>query len=283
MLLPIEPAATEVIERNHELDIPLPKHPHVTLKTTDRPLVVIGDVHGCLEELRELIDTVHNIEPTCMLLFCGDLINKGPSSLETLRYVRNLCPMMALSVRGNHEDYVIDRWLKWQRSPGKQQRPIKKFAWSVDLREDEVQWLMELPYTISIPHASAIIVHAGLLPGIPLTSQKVWDMTEMRDIMCLETGELCAIKERNATAWASLWKGPKHVYFGHDAKRRLQQHPFATGLDTSCVRGCELTAMFLTGDKQLLHVTAKRAYKKKKCLLDEDNSVTVGMDDNRVL
>ena len=107
-----------------------------------------------------------------------------------------------------------------------------------------------------MPELQAVVVHAGLLAGVPLAEQPRNLLINMRSIT--PTGE--PSKRIDAgVPWGSRWPGPEHVYFGHDAVRGLQRHPFATGLDTGCVYGRTLTAIILP-ENRLVSVPARRAY-----------------------
>ena len=68
---------------------------------------MIGDVQGCFDELQELLALI-KFDPNCdQLWFCGDLIARGPKSLETLLFVKSLGPA-ALTVLGNHDLNFLD-------------------------------------------------------------------------------------------------------------------------------------------------------------------------------
>jgi predicted phosphodiesterase len=77
----------------------------------DCAIFIIGDVHGCLDELEELLQAAKmevngkNILP----IFVGDLANKGPHNSATIRKIRGL---HAYAVRGNHDEaYSISAYL----------------------------------------------------------------------------------------------------------------------------------------------------------------------------
>ena len=77
-----------------------------------------------------------------------------------------------------------------------------------------------------------------MVAGVPVEKQEREHLIAMRSI----TADGRPSKRIEGTPWAALWTGPEHAVFGHDAIRALQQHALATGLDTGCVYGRELTA-----------------------------------------
>jgi hypothetical protein len=273
-----------LVDRHYRVHQTLPRpttaHREISV-SVGGSVLVIGDVHGCLDELLELVDEAveqnGGVEFEYVVLV-GDLVNKGPSSAKVVWHVRETKGW--LCVRGNHDDGALLAALGNERTKSK-----RRYEWVKDLSDDDVFWLSELPYTIRIcfeneggTHGSAVegkdsrafvVVHAGLVPGIELENQTIRDMITLRNVVVREKTEGILSEndpqlpqeetDRRLVAWACEWKGPGHAIFGHDARRGLQLHEHATGLDTGCCYGKELTGIILP-PRRLLQVKARRVY-----------------------
>lgn len=243
--------------------LPLPSQTIQLLSEEDiggRDLLIIGDVHGCCDELEQLCQTNDiNKENTCVV-FVGDLVNKGPKSAQVVEFVmRNGW----YSVRGNHDEVCL---LELKQCRENERAPSSKYAWTTELTKIVQEWLQDLPYAIHIPSRSIIVVHAGLLPGVPLEEQHLDVFLHMRCVKQTEaewTWTQSYVEDKEHRLWGEAWPGPEHVYFGHDARRLFQQHQYATGLDTACVYGAQLTGIYPLG-KQVIKVKSHNYTKKTK-------------------
>lgn len=214
--------------------------------------LVVGDLHGCREELEDLLEE-SGWAAGDQLVSVGDLVAKGPDSKGVLRLFREL---RGLAVRGNHDHHCLRWWLaKRAGEPLPNLRPThRRVAEALD--EDDWDWLSALPLWLELDAHEALVVHAGLLPDVPLKEQEPSDLMNMRSI--LDDGTATRRYEEG-TPWASLWPGPRLVVFGHDAVRGLQLHPHAIGLDTGCVYGGWLTGVWLP-ERDLVSVPARSSY-----------------------
>jgi hypothetical protein len=213
--------------------------------------IVIGDVHGCARELDRLLDRCELARGDRVVLV-GDLVNKGPDSLTV---VRRCLEIGAEAVLGNHDDLLL-RCIaaRRRRDDDEFPDPVRKLARK--LSDEHIGWLEQLPLFLPLPAHSILVVHAGLRPGRAPEHEERTNLLTMRSIRADGSGSK---RIEEGVPWASLWTGPDHVLFGHDAVRGLQEWPFATGLDTGCVYGRQLTAMLLPG-RRLVSVAAKKVY-----------------------
>ncbi len=117
----------------------------------------IGDIQGCFDALRRLLDSISFDPGVDRLWFAGDLINRGPQSLDTLRFVRGLGDR-ALTVLGNHDLH----WLAVAHGGRRGRRDTLDELQQAPDRDELVDWLRRQP----LLHAEGrtVLVHAGLVP-----------------------------------------------------------------------------------------------------------------------
>jgi bis(5'-nucleosyl)-tetraphosphatase (symmetrical) len=118
----------------------------------------VGDVQGCHDELQELLSRAAFDRSRDRLWFVGDLVNRGPKSLEVLRFVRELGER-AVTVLGNHDLHLVTQHEGFER--GHEDDSFGDVLAAADARE-LVAWLRTRPM-MHVEGAYAM-VHAGLLP-----------------------------------------------------------------------------------------------------------------------
>lgn len=212
----------------------------------------MGDVHGCLDELKALLSHVgfrQQGRSNDALVLAGDLVSKGPYSAGVVAAARKLG---ALSVRGNHDDSAIEAWRAYQRGEKSADEDVD---WVRGLTAEDAEWMQQQPFTLRL-RDSLCVVHGGLVPGVKLKKQSLQDIYTMRDVIRRNSGWVASANHTDkGCPWGKEWRGrpmARHVIFGHDAKRRLQLYSLATGLDTGCVYGGRLSAVVVPPRPPLL-------------------------------
>ena len=245
----------------------------------------IGDVQGCFDELRQLLEEMDFEKKKDRLWFVGDLVNRGPKSLDVLRFARDLGDR-AIVVLGNHDLHLVSEHEGFDTA-----RKGDTFddVLNAPDRKELVDWLRSRP----MMHAEGghAMVHAGLLPrwsvakGVLLGKEvhsaltglhyreflknmygskpdewsdalARWDrlrvivnaMTRLR--FCTREGKMdLGAKGKTPppgyVAWYALRKDKEAIVCGHWSALGLRLAPKLLALDSGCVWGGKLTALRL--------------------------------------
>lgn len=193
----------------------------------ERRLVFVGDIHGCADELKKLLKRVDFDEQKDHLIAVGDVISKGPKNAEVLD---ELIRLEATSVRGNHEDRILDIA---PRILGSDEPELVTELASNGADKDKdflrrlsthhLKYLRAMPLVLRIPplprahHATSkatspiaeeiLVVHAGLVPAVPLAKQKPYYVMNMRS-MHTRTHEPmvdASSKKSRTRPWHEIW------------------------------------------------------------------------------
>jgi len=131
-------------------------------------IYAVGDLQGCLTPLQRLLDQVHFDPATDRLWLVGDLVNRGPESLESLRFVRGLGEA-AITVLGNHDLHLLAIHQGVHRVRRKD--TVQPILDAPD-RDALMHWLRHRPLMHHDPHIQWTLLHAGLPPQ--------WDLETAR-------------------------------------------------------------------------------------------------------
>ncbi|MGR9044591.1 MAG: symmetrical bis(5'-nucleosyl)-tetraphosphatase [Gammaproteobacteria bacterium] len=131
-------------------------------------IYAIGDLQGCYDDLLRLLDAIRFNENTDQLWFAGDLVNRGPKSLETLRFVKSLGDA-AITVLGNHDLHLLAT--AYSIRPERKKDSLSQVLDAPD-RDELLDWLRHCP--LLHYNDDFCLVHAGLPPQ--------WDFETAREM-----------------------------------------------------------------------------------------------------
>lgn len=251
------------------------KNPTTGLLLNHERYMVIGDVHGCYDELLLLLNRYHDGRH---VVYVGDLVDKGPRPHRVMELAKLNRSTVAL---GNHEENHIryaaheDRRCETgKKNPMKRDQEFKDTHRKIMDSPMKLRKFMEkMPHFVRLQGIGpggrdVVVVHGGLLPGHTPESMDAKKIVRCRQLKKIEDRYTFAtLMESEETPglphWTDLYQGKDYVLFGH--------HPFinppiknrTVGLDTGCVYGNRLTAMLLP-EMQIVQVQARREYLKKE-------------------
>src|SRR5215510_10072433 len=193
--------------------------------------IVVGDIHGCYDELTDLLDKV-KLKKADRVVSVGDLITKGPKSREVLDLF--MTDDRFSTVIGNHDLILRRHW----NGENVELKPAQKQAHKELKGEKDayMQFLSSLPFTIDLD--THLVVHAGLRPNVELHSQTTGDLTRLRTLGADRESE-------EGVPWYHVYNREKIVLFGHWPAPEPLRGPRAIGLDTGCVYGYTLTGYII--------------------------------------
>ena len=120
----------------------------------------IGDIQGCLPQLVQLLEQINYQAEEDRLWFAGDLINRGPASLETLRFIKSLGDS-AKVVLGNHDLHLLA--VAHGHGDLKRKDTLAEILMASD-RDELMNWLRNQPLCHYDPQLNTIMTHAGIPP-----------------------------------------------------------------------------------------------------------------------
>ena len=235
------------------------------------PFDIVGDVHGCLDELLELMamlgyvvgrsDSGFSVNPPDgrKMVFVGDLVDRGPATPEVLRLVMGMVrDGQALCVPGNH-DIKLVRALKGrnvQLAHGLAESMEQLRAQPEEFRAEAEKFLDGLVSHYVLDDGKLVVAHAGLKESMQgRGSAKVRDFALYGET----TGETDEFGLPVRYNWSGDYRGKALVVYGHTPVPEPLWLNNTVNIDTGCVFGGKLTALRYP-EREIVSAPARAVY-----------------------
>lgn len=160
--------------------------------------LLIGDVHGCYNELVKLLEQAHYSPAQDCLWFTGDLIARGKQSLEVLRFIKSL-GSQAKVVLGNHDIHLLSIHAGLKKSKPKDYLDALLAAPDCD---ELIDWLRHQPLLQLEPNLKLVMTHAGIPPN--------WSLEDAVELSCFVEKRL---QSDNYQKWLDKLYGNKPTQY----------------------------------------------------------------------
>jgi protein phosphatase len=231
------------------------------------PFDIIGDIHGCFDELGQLLTKLgYTVEGTQVTppagrkaVFLGDLVDRGPKIPQVLRLVMSMVAAgTALCLPGNH-DVKLMRALQGknvQRTHGLVDSLQQLEAEPAEFRQAASEFIQNLVSHYVLDDGRLIVAHAGMKESMAgRASAAVRDFALYGET----TGETDEFGLPVRYNWAAEYRGSAMVVYGHTPVPEPEWLNRTINIDTGCVFGGALTALRYP-EKELVSVPALRVH-----------------------
>jgi protein phosphatase len=230
------------------------------------PFDIIGDVHGCFEELEALLDKLGWVKDPLWrhpdsrrAIFLGDLVDRGPKSVSVLRLVMDLCERRkAFCVPGNHDDKLA-RALAGKKvtlSHGLEHTLFQLQKEPTDFQAEVKEFLEGLVSHLVVDRGALCVAHAGMrqeMQGRGSGAVRAFALYGET------TGEIDEFGLPVRQDWARTYKGKATVVYGHTPIPEPEWVNGTINIDTGCCFGGRLSALRYP-EKEIVQVPALHIY-----------------------
>ncbi len=238
------------------------------LKQESGPFDIVGDVHGCFDELVTLLTNLgYGIEPGFVVshpegrraIFLGDLVDRGPRIADTLRLVMSMVEGgTALCVLGNHDNKLVRKFRGKNvlLSHGLQETVDQLDREPPEFRRQVLEFLDSRVSHYVLDGGRLVVAHAGLKEEFHGRASRVVREFAIYGETAGETDEF-GLPVRSE--WAEHYRGKAIVVYGHTPVPEPEWINRTINVDTGCVFGGRLTALQYP-EKRLVSVPAEKVY-----------------------